>query len=309
MNLEKIANTAHAEKMTRQNHNIRNEITSILKNSIQFDIPFDWGKLIIQRRKSEFIPSIEPPEFPGQKAKGFSFNMTIFGKDTRLNDSYEEAVTEYSRQYREELRLFVAEKMKNERIMRKNNSDILFLREHFDLKEKAAIQEFSRIILTKSPYPDFLKHSFEVKYSITTRTLKVDFLMPNISSFSSTDKFEILPKTNKVTEVFLAKKDFNEFYEKTLFSIAIRSIYELFSAIYIDGVDFILFNGFLKNANAAVDSIADSGRCIFTIKAERNLITKSDITDGAIWEILSKIQLRRIKNFTDLSEIMAPLKD
>jgi len=175
------------------------------------------------------------------------------------------------------------EEKKNERLKRKEEFDKTknIWNNHIDELEKQypngnlnSIIEYSKLILDYSNYPDFVLKNFEIDYNPTTKILVVEYSLPPIDSLPTLKevkwiKYEL--KEYHISEI-QAQKNF----EKTMYNITLRTIYELFHTDEINALDAICFNGWVNSINKATGKRENN--CILSIQVKKEEFSKIDLS-------------------------------
>ncbi|MDG2658814.1 restriction endonuclease, partial [Vibrio parahaemolyticus] len=86
-------------------------------------------------------------------------------------------------------------------------------------------------------------------------------LVPNIT------EYKYIATRKEVKSVEMKKKDFEEFYESIIFQITLRTIHEIFEAVYNNDVNIVVFNGWISYIDEATGN--DSTSCIISVQASR----------------------------------------
>ena len=101
----------------------------------------------------------------------------------------------------------------------------------------------------------------------------------------------------------MGEAEAEQFYEKTLLSVALRTIHELYEAIYNGAVETILVTGYTPgNRGDVQDEFGDDARCIFRICAESSVFRNISISDENVEDVLEQLGIERVERFTDQSE-------
>ena len=105
------------------------------------------------------------------------------------------------------------------------------------------------MVLSDSPYPECLPKQFTLDYRINENLLMVHYRLPQLTQLPSLQQVIGIKNSNLVREVHLSDKEFKQLYEDTLYQIALRSCYELFTADSSQALQQIQFNGYITQAN------------------------------------------------------------
>ena len=89
-------------------------------------------------------------------------------------------------------------------------------------------------------------------------------------------------------------------------AVGIRTIHEMFEAIYNGAIKSVVFKGYLLSSEASEETVdfTDNVREIFEIKADKEVFENIQISDNNIIETLDKLDFIRVKDFTNPSETL-----
>ena len=167
--------------------------------------------------------------------------------------------------------------------------------------EESAIEKYASVVLANSQYPSELEMDYDVDYAGNKKTLYVSFLLPDIDSLPMIDRYSFVQSTNEIKEYPLSKANATALYENTLFAVGIRTIHEMFEAIYNGAVEFVVFKGYLLTSETTEETIdfTDNVREIFEIKANKTVFEGIQISDNNIAETLDMLDFVRVRDFTN----------
>lgn len=279
------------ETMNQQIAVSRNEMQSIISNTLAVDDKFNWDEHMILAE----YPPLDFKEKPPVTFKKYRLNFfkSLFMNEEKFEISERE--TSRMREYEERRDSAISEylegKEKFDSEKNKKNGELSFLRKRFEESDKEAVERYVSIVLTNSKYPVDFEHDFDVKYDRENKKLIVNFLFQDIDSFPITDRYEYNEKKDEIEEVLLKRETALAMYTDILYSVGVRTIHEVFESVYTDGVNTVCFNGYIENE--------DENQCAFALRAERESFEKIDLTQS-LGVILSRIESKTIGDFTQL---------
>ena len=294
-NAEIATQKEKAEQMTNEVKQIQNSFRNLIANTIKVNDRLDWDKQLINKKYPEF--SFKEPQ---PKRKNIGLFGSIFGK----TDDYESRLKAYDERKTKALQEYFSAKQEFEAEQRQHNADVHFLRESFELGEESAIEKYASVVLANSQYPSELEMDYDVDYVGNEKTLYVSFLLPDIGSLPMIDRYSFVQSTNEIKEYSLSRANATALYENTLLAVGIRTIHEMFEAIYNGAVDFVVFKGYLLSSEATEETIdfTDNVREIFEIKANKTVFESIQISDSNIADTLDMLDFVRVRDFTNPSE-------
>ena len=296
-NAEIASQNEQAESLTNEARQIQNGFRSIIADTIKVNDRLDWDKQLNNDKFHEFVFDEPMP----QKEK-VGLLGSLFGK----TDDYDTRIKAYEERKTKAFQDYLSAKQEFESEQRQHNADVSFLKESFEMGEEGAIEKYASVVLANSKYPSELEMDYDVDYVGGEKTLYVSFLFPDIDDLPMVDRYSFSSSTNEIIEHTLSKSNAMSLYENTLLAVGIRTIHEMFEAIYNGTVEHVVFKGYLLSDETSEDTVdfTDAVREIFEIKADRATFEGIRLSDNEITETLSKLDFERVKDFTNPSETL-----
>lgn len=296
-NAEIASQKEKAEQLTNDVKQVQNSFKKIIAATIKVNDRLDWNKQLKNEAYPEF--SFTEPQ-PAKKKLGILSGL--FGK----TDDYEDRLKEYEERKTKALQDYFLAKQEFETEQRQHNADVNFLRESFEMHEEGAIEKYASVVLANSQYPSELDMDFDVDYVGFENTIYVSFLLPDIADLPMIDRYTFNQSTDEIKEYPLSKANATMLYENTLLSVGIRTIHEMFEAIYNGAIETVVFKGYLLSSEASEETIdfSDNVREIFEIKADKMVFESIAISDDNIADTLAQLTFTRVKDFTNPSECL-----
>ena len=299
--------------MNEKIEKINKELMSLIAHTLKIDDRLDWDKKIITESYEEFMypfpPQKKQPEETGGFIKMFSFRTA----EERAKEEFEREMNKYISDKKDAIRKYMIEKEKFNTRKRKNNAEIKRLKLSFENGEKSAIEKYARIILANSEYPENFKPDNEIIYSPYTKILTLNLLFCGYENFPDIMRYKCVIENKSVTEVRFAPEDKYRRYEKALLSSGLRSIHELFEALYGGFVDEIILNAFVPSNNKTVENMGSKfasgvSRCVYALSVKKENFENIEISDENCVNVLEMLGMKRVKDtFTNETEIIKPL--
>lgn len=135
--------------------------------------------------------------------------------------------------------------------------------------------------------------------------LIVDYGLPNKSNLPDTKEYKYIVSTKKIyrkryTESYIAQR-----YENVLYSITLRSLYEVFSIDTSNEINGITFNGFVTQINPATG--VTERNCILSIQVDKNTFSQinlSQVEPKACFKALKGVSAAKLVNITPITPIL-----
>lgn len=130
----------------------------------------------------------------------------------------------------------------------------------------SSIEERVLDLLNKSDYNALFKKEIELHYE--DETIIINYQLPNRENFLKTKEYKYNAKTNKVEQKLYAETVAAKIYEKVLYSICLRSVYEVFVSTDENKVSNVVFNGYIDQINPSTGQ--RESKYILSISVNRN---------------------------------------
>lgn len=135
------------------------------------------------------------------------------------------------------------------------------------------VEEFSNLILEHSKYPDFIQKKYDVCYNQDNKILIIEYALPPIDTLPTLKEYKWTK--NELKEIYITETQLNKNFEKTMYNICLRTIYELFLTDEINALEAICFNGWVNSINKATGRRENN--CILSIQVKKNEFEQIDL--------------------------------
>lgn len=150
-----------------------------------------------------------------------------------------------------------------------------------------------------------IKFKKQIECSKNNSMLVVDYELPNMSNFSEVKEYKYIGSskevsTKKYTESYIAKR-----YEKVLYSITLRSLYEIFYIDKENEINGVTFNGFVTQVNPATGII--ERKCILSLQVDRekfSQINLSHVEPKACFKALKGVSAAKLIDTSPITPIL-----
>ncbi len=151
-----------------------------------------------------------------------------------------------------------------------------------------AILDYCRVVFGNSNYPDSFPSDAAIDYVAGSRTVVVDYSLPDISAIPTLKEVKFIAARDAFQEVYVSEAWLNRNYDSVLYRIALRSLYELFQADAARAIDSIVFNGWVNSIDKATGKEVTG--CILSIHA-----TKAEFMDINLANVDPKACFKKLK--------------
>ena len=158
---------------------------------------------------------------------------------------------------------------------RESNAAIERYEERYLGGEVSGIIFYCKQVLLKSPYPDAFPKRFDLGYTLETKSLIVEYSLPNLDALPTTKEVKYIAVRDEFSEVKLSEKEIHRLYDVLLYQIALRSIYELYQADQSAMLQSIVFNGWVESIDKATGKNVNT--CVLSLQAGRKEFLEIDL--------------------------------
>ena len=138
------------------------------------------------------------------------------------------------------------------------------------------VEEIVSYLLNKSDYNALFKKEIALHYE--DNTIIINYLLPNKEDFLQTKEYKYNSKTKKIEQKSYTEATVAKMYEKALYSICLRSIYEIFTSVDENKLSNIVFNGFVNHINRSTGQ--RENKYILSISVNRSRFNELDLEEA-----------------------------
>ncbi|TFD99417.1 restriction endonuclease [Jeotgalibacillus salarius] len=328
--LEKEEKKEYAAQQTAEALETLKALDNVLIHTLDIDDKIDWDDL---RDDSSFLEPYPikpmPLHQPSQPLKKdfeptFSFTDKIFSKNKekkaqeaeqkfhtamenwkseleRIKTAEAEALSQY------EVLLSEWEKNKKEfELEQKETNDAVELQKQRYLNnDPLAIEEYCDMVLSNSEYPDLFPKEYDLEYISTTRTLLVEYNLPDIEAMPKLKEVKYIANRDEYNESYLTEAAVNKIYEKLLYDTTLRTIHELYEGDVSEALDAIVFNGWVNTLNKATGNYEK--KCILSVQANKDAflaINLEQVDPKICFKNLKGVGSSKLSSLTPIAPIL-----
>ena len=212
------------------------------------------------------------------KQKKINMSIALFNKDhdewvktkeSIINDNLikEEKFKNDKINYERDLKVWEKQKILFAEAQKEKNKSIDKQKEAYMNYDHDAVVDYCERVLSSSQYPDTFPQEFEIEYRPDIKMMIVDYLLPYIDDIPKLKEVKYIQSKNEFKEIYLSDLAIGKLYDTLLYNITLRSLYELYNADVINGIDSIVFNGFVKAIDKSVGK--EVTNCILSVQAKK----------------------------------------
>lgn len=169
--------------------------------------------------------------------------------------------------------------------------------------DTSILPQYAQLVLKSSQYPDFITKNFDINYNPETKILVVEYSLPSIEVLPTLK--EVKWVGNEQREYHVSETQLQNDFEKTMYNITLRTIYELFHTDAINAIDSICFNGWVNVLNKATGN--RENHCILSLQVSKNIFNVLDLrhVDPKIcFKSLKGVSSNKLSTITSIQPII-----
>lgn len=153
-------------------------------------------------------------------------------------------------------------------------------------------------ILNQSDYKSLFVKDIDIAYS--NSSVIINYKLPNKEDFLKIKEYKFVAKSNEVVEKLYSESFISQLYEKALYSICLRSIYEVFYSTDAESLYNVTFNGYINHINRSVGK--EENKYILSLYA-----TRAQFENIELKEVEPKLCFKSLKGVsaTKLADVVA----
>ncbi|MDW5288509.1 restriction endonuclease [Formosa sp. PL04] len=147
------------------------------------------------------------------------------------------------------------------------NLEVNSLKQDYLLKKNYSINNYTKLILENSDYPFLFKKEIYCEYNPQNKILVVDYYLPAPKYISTLKSISFVASQNEIKEKHISEKQKDILFDQIIYKITLRSLKELFSSDYINCLEAVSFNGWVKSINKATG--IEGEKCILSLQVKK----------------------------------------
>lgn len=143
-------------------------------------------------------------------------------------------------------------------------------------RDGASIEDYCCAVLDKSIYNYPFIKEFTIEYN-GNGLLVVEYRLPDTSDLPKYKECKYISSSNQARKKEISVTEQNRIYDKMLYDISLRCIYELFDADSSDAINSICFNGWVRTIDKATGNKVIN--CILSVQVSKDEFAKIDLSN------------------------------
>lgn len=284
-----------AKTKTNESQQSINLLETTLLHTIKIDDTIDWDKLLNKKKYPEEIPVKPklkpPPPKPNWDDLKFQPIITFWDKifvkpkkrkEEEAEREFEDALKSWESKnekiqqknektkisYKQSIKKWKEKKLKYHEKQEKGNKQILERKDQYLSKDSDLILEYCDMVLANSEYPDYFPQEWFLDYQVESKILLIDYSLPDKDSLPTVKTVKYVISRDEFTETHLSQAALNKLYDGLLYQIALRTIHELYEADVVNGLESVVFNGWVDSVDKATGQ--NTNACIMSLQASKD---------------------------------------
>ena len=166
-------------------------------------------------------------------------------------------------------------KARHQKSQKTKSDEIDQLKDGYLLKNTDSIIELTNKILKYSSYHFDFNKDFKIDYNAGNELIIVEFQLPSIENLPTIKETKYLSSKGEYRNVFISQSDLLKLFDEAVYSICLRSIYEIFKNDSLEVINAVNFNGWIKSINKATGK--EENTCIISIQVQRKQFMDIDL--------------------------------
>lgn len=323
---EKGKKTEQADLLTQEAKETLEALETILAHTLEVDDRVCWKDFLLKENFPE--PKPKRPrlkEIPSEPDKAkfkpeISFVDKLFSsrKEKKLND----ATMAYSKAYQDWELSCKETKAENETLthrynsgfaeweerknkfiadVRAHNEKTTALKADYEAEKPRAVEEYCKMVLDRSEYPDYFPQDFELDFNPESRILLIEYQIPTPEDIPTVKEIKYIASKDTFKEAHISKTEAKRIYNEVGYQIALRTIHEVFESDVVDAISAVVFNGKVDTRDKATGKLINP--CILSVLAQKDEFLAIDLE-----HVSPKECFKRLKGIGSSSlQAMAPI--
>lgn len=290
------------------------ECRNILRTGVEHMSKFDWGpywaKQYDHQRFREYQPEPRPVRvrFFATVPKNSIWELLYPPRrrfrerlESLAQERFERAYLEYEKSeierrathQREENAFFDRQTAHNDNVSR--------YRGQFEDGVSSAVEDFLKQLLAKSEYPEGVELDYETRFDAATRTVALELELPPSEAIPSLTEVRYVQSRDEYSEKHLKKAEARELYNETIAQIVVRTIYEIFRALYTNRAETTKVAGVVTTIDPKTGLTARP--CVVSVTAQKAYFMSLNLTRVSAQECLPGLHAIISGEFSDLNPV------
>lgn len=239
----------------------------------QFEVPAVWAQPLQAPNREIYLAQVRPLSrwqklVPGA-TKRYEDNLQ------RVAMSYNSAVTLWKAEEQARVQNLARSRTQHDKAMatflskvKERDDYIDEFAANYQRGQTEAVEEYCRLVLERSDYPDSFPRLFTLSYVPASRQLVVELILPDVSIVPTVAEYSYVQKTDEIREKLRKPAEIKALYQDLIASIALRTVHEMMEADQADNIDVVCVNGHVEALNCS--NGRHEKKCLVSVQTTKN---------------------------------------
>ena len=196
-------------------------------------------------------------------------------RDVQLRKNHETLLSQIENDFSDQLREWQSARAAHAEQCEAESAALDALRCRYEARDAGAVEEICDMILADSTYPDFCPHEFEVNLAGDTQVAVVDYKLPAPDDLPTLVEVRYTASSDSFSEKRLSDSKRGETYDRMLYQITLRTMFELFTGDSVEALASIVFNGFVTAVDKSTGKEVTA--CVLSVHATKETFLAIDL--------------------------------
>lgn len=184
-------------------------------------------------------------------------------------DEYEAAVAAARADHDKRREAFEAKRVQR-------NQDVDDFESAYRQHDPDAVVAYNSMVLERSLYPEGFPQDFQLAYLPESKELVVEYELPNVEIVGDVEEYSYRKSKDEVVAKLKKKADIKASYADVVAAVALRTIHEVLEADQVDGIQVVVFNGFVQTVDPATGK--NIRPHLISVRTTRERFTELDLS-------------------------------
>ena len=192
----------------------------------------------------------------------------------------------------------------------KQNANVDLERSQYLEGAEAALLSYVAEVLGQSEYPDSFPSEQRLQYSSSTRTLALDFELPNQTVLPETKEVKYVATRSEFQKLPISDLWIKKVYDELLYQIALRTMFELFQSDEANMLVSVVFNGWVRSIDRATG--VEVHACVMSMEARKDeflAINLRHVEPKACFKKLKGVSASRLIELSPIKPLITVSKE
>ncbi|MCD4670963.1 MAG: restriction endonuclease [Actinomycetia bacterium] len=206
----------------------------------------------------------------------WNWNLANIKKENSVKrDYYQQKCRKIDTKYVSAYKKWNEDKKIYENEIEEYNSAIEELSNGYRNKQPGAIGDLFKYILDNYSIPSWIPRKHETLFNANNGILAIEGLLPDFDDVPVLENVRFVKTRNEFVEKHLAVSKQNSLYDRVVYQIVLRSIYEVLKWDINEYISSVVYNGLVKSIDKATGNTINP--CILSIQVSREEFTATNL--------------------------------